>query len=102
MGQTLGKLPTPKNDGNLANEEATARQDITVVEGTFNGLATEAPPNVAAAIHTITGLYQSELGNLNSFSSLSQLSKTEKDLTTNSAYTNAISTLIQYAVTKCK
>jgi hypothetical protein len=102
MGQRLDKLPEPKNDGNLANEEATARTDIAAVEGTFNGLATEAPPNVAAAIHSITSLYQTELGNLNSFSSLSQLKSTEKDLTTNSSYTTAIGTLISYTVTKCK
>jgi hypothetical protein len=102
MGQTLDKLPEPKNNGNLANEEAVARTDIVAVEGTFNGLATEAPPNVAAAIHNITGLYQTYLANLNSFSSLSQLKKTEKDLTANSSYTNSIGTLISYTVSKCK
>jgi hypothetical protein len=102
LGQTLDKLPEPKDDGNLANEEAVARTDIVAVEGSFNGLATEAPPNVAAAIHSITSLYQTYLANLNSFSSLSQLKKTEKDLTANSSYTTAIGTLISYTVTKCK
>jgi hypothetical protein len=101
MGQNLKTLPTPKDNGDLAAQEATARQDLSAVEGTFNGLATEAPPDVAAAIHNITALYQTEIGNLGSFNSAGQIAKEEKDLTSNGAYLKSIEVLIEYATSHC-
>ena len=101
MGQTLKGLPTPKDNGDLSAEEAIARQDMTAVEGTFNGLATEAPPNVAAALHNLTAMYQKAADDMSGVGSLGQLTQDEKNLTTDGTYLSSIETLITYATTNC-
>jgi hypothetical protein len=101
LGETLDKLPKPANQGNLAADQAYVRQALTEIEGTFNGLATEAPPNVAAAIHNITGLYQTEMGELSTFGSLAQIKQQQTKFTTSKAYTASITVLVKYIETKC-
>ena len=101
MGQTIDKLPKPANNGNIAADQAAARQVLTQVEATFNGLATEAPPNVAAAIHNITGMYQTAINQISSFGSLTQIKQQEHKLTTDPTYLASIRTLVTYIATKC-
>ena len=100
LGTTLSKLPQPTNQGNLAADQADARQIISQAEASFNGLATEAPPNVAAAIHTITAQYQAELGEVSTFSSLAQIKQQESKFVTTPAYLASIRVLVQY-MAKC-
>ena len=100
MSQNLSKLPQPKNNGNLAADQADARQILNQVEANFNGLATEAPPNVASAIHTITGMYQTELNQVSSFGSLTQIKQQEQKLVASPTYVNAVKVLVDYMV-KC-
>ena len=101
LGQALSNLPQPKNQGDLAADQAYARQIITKAEGLFNGLATEAPPNVAAALHNITAQEQAMLGEMSTFGSLTQIKAQEHKLTTDPAYLNSIRVLVQYMATKC-
>ena len=101
LGQALSNLPQPKNQGDLAADQAYARQIITKAEGLFNGLATEAPPNVAAALHNITAQEQAVLGEMSTFGSLTQIKAQEHKLTTDPAYLNSIRVLVQYMATKC-
>ena len=101
LGQALSNLPQPKNQGDLAADQAYARQIITKAEGLFNGLATEAPPNVAAALHNITAQEQAVLGEMPTFGSLTQIKAQEHKLTTDPAYLNSIRVLVQYMATKC-
>lgn len=99
--QALSKLPQPTNQGNLAADQAYARQIISQAEALFNGLATEAPPNVAAALHSITAQEQVALGEMSTFSSLTQIKAQEHKLTTDPVYLNSIRVLVQYMATKC-
>ena len=85
----------------LAADQAYARQIITKAEGLFNGLANEAPPNVAAALHNITAQEQAVLGEMSTFGSLTQIKAQEHKLTTDPAYLNSIRVLVQYMATKC-
>ncbi len=101
IGQDLKGLPTPKDNGDLSAEEATARQDLAAVAGTFNGLATEAPPNVAAALHNLSSLYQKTADDMTGIGSLGQLSQDEKSLTADGTYLSSLQTLIGYAASHC-
>jgi hypothetical protein len=101
LGQTLAKLPKPTNTSNLAADQATARQFLAAAQATFNGLATEAPPNVAAAIHRITALYQTELANIGTFGSVPQLNKGEHSLSTNTTMLADIRVIVTYMASKC-
>ncbi len=67
----------------------------------FNGLATEAPPNVAAALHNITAQEQAVLGEMSTFGSLTQIKAQGHKLTTDPAYLASIRVLVQYMATKC-
>jgi hypothetical protein len=100
MSTALSKLPQPTNQGNLAADQADARRIITQVEASFNGLATEAPPNVAAAIHNITGQYQAVLGEMSSFGSLAQIKQQEGKFVSSPTYLASIRVLVQY-MAKC-
>jgi hypothetical protein len=101
LGQALSNLAPPKNQGDLAADQAYARQIITKAEGLFNGLATEAPPNVAGALHNITAQEQAVLGEMSTFGSLTQIKAQEHKLTTDPAYLASIRVLVQYMATKC-
>jgi len=101
MGQRLDKIPPPVNKGNLPADQAYARAVLTQVEAAFNGLAAEAPPNVAAAIHNLTGVYQSEANNITNYGSLAQIKAQERKLTTDPAYLSAVRVLVMYMATKC-
>ena len=101
MGQRLDKIPPPVNKGNLPADQAYARAVLTQVEAAFNGLAAEAPPNVAAAIHNLTGVYQSEANNITNYGSLAQIKAQEHKLTTDPAYLSAVRVLVMYMATKC-
>jgi hypothetical protein len=101
MSQNLSKLPQPTNQGSVAADQADARQIIGQAEANFNGLATEAPPAVAAAIHNITAQYQTVLGEVSTFGSLAQIKLQEHKFVTDPAYLASIRVLVQYMVTKC-
>jgi hypothetical protein len=101
MSENLGKLPQPTDQGNLAADQADARRIITQAEANFNGLATEAPPTVAAAIHNITAQYQVVLGEVSTFGSLAQIKVQEHKFVTSPGYLASIRVLVEYMVTKC-
>ncbi len=101
MGQNLSKLPQPTNQGHLAADQADARRILTQVEANFNGLATEAPANVATGIHNITAQYQVVLGEVSTFSSLAQIKQQEVKFVASPTYLASIRVLVQYMAAKC-
>jgi hypothetical protein len=101
LGQSLAKLPKPDITNNVAADQAAARQLISTAVAKFNGLATEAPPTVAAAIHRITALYQTELGMIGTFTTVPQVKKEETRVETDPALLTDIKVIVQYMLTKC-
>ena len=101
LGQSLAKLPKPTVTANVAADQAAARQLISTAEAKFNGLATEAPPTVAAAIHRITALYQTELGVIGTVTTVPQVKKEETRVETDPALLADIKVIVQYMLTKC-
>jgi hypothetical protein len=101
LGQSLAKLPKPNITNNVAADQAAARQLISAAEAKFNGLATEAPAAVAAAIHRITALYQTELGMIGTFTTVPQVKKEETRIATDPALLADIKVIVQYMLTKC-
>jgi hypothetical protein len=101
MSESLSALPTPRANGNLADEEATARKDLAIAGAKFNGLATEAPPNVAAAIHNVTALYQTFENDMSGVGSLSDLRAHEKSFLSDGKYLSSVRVLVSYTSSKC-
>jgi hypothetical protein len=101
LGQSLAKLPKPNITNNVAADQAAARQLISTAEAKFNGLATEAPAAVAAAIHRITALYRTELGMIGTFTTVPQVKKEETRIATDPALFADIKVIVQYMLTKC-
>ena len=101
LGQSLAMLPKPTTTANVAADQVAARRLIATAEAKFNGLATEAPPTVAAAIHRITALYQAELGMIGTFTTAPQVKKEETRVETDPALLADIKVIVQYMLTKC-
>ncbi len=101
LGQSLAKLPRPTVTGSVAADQAAARQLISAAEAKFNGLATEAPPTVAAAIHRITALYQTELSMIGTFTTVPQVKTEETRMEADPALLADIKVIVQYMLTKC-
>ena len=101
LGQSLARLPKPTITTDVAADQAAARRLIATAEAKFNGLATEAPPAVAASIHRITALYQTELGMIGTFTTVPQVKKEETRVEADPALLADIKVIVQYMVTKC-
>lgn len=101
IGQRLNKIPAPPDRLSLSAERAYARQALTQLEAAFNGLAAEAPPDVAAGIHKLTGVYQSVANDITNFGSLAQLKAEEHKITTDPAYLSALRVLVRYMAAHC-
>jgi hypothetical protein len=101
LGQSLAKLPKPTITADVAADQAAARRLVAAAEAKFNGLATEAPPAVAAAIHRITALYHTELGLIGTFTTVPQVKKEETRVETDPALLADIKVIVQYMLANC-
>jgi hypothetical protein len=101
VGQRLDKIPRPGNTADVAADQAAAREFLTNAAATFDGLATEAPPNVAAAIRNISAIYRTEAGVVGGINAVAQLRQEENKLSAKTAIVTNIRVIVQYMVTKC-